>query len=1025
MHDRVVGLSRSWGWLAVLGAVILAWGTPTAWAQIQWQSGTSALSGKTHAEAVETIVSAGLRGADRHVVVQFDEPMTPARRAELQAAGVELLTYLGNHAFFASVGPEGANAAALGRVASLTDAQPIQLDWKLHPYLVQDIVVEWAIVDPGTPVPDGEPSDPVVGAYIVFHPDVDLDAEGKTTVWRYGAWIRSELRSINGLVIELPMSMIKPLAAEDVVQWIEPPLPKMSEVNNSNRARTGADIVQAPPYGLSGSGVTVLVYDAGTVYAAHQDFGGRVQVRDSSGELYHATHVAGTVGGSGAQSGGTYKGMAPGVIIESYGFEQVGGLHEGFLYTDPGDLEADYSQAINTYGADVSNNSIGTNTAANGFPCDWEGNYGATSQLIDTIVRGDGSNPLFPAPFRVVWANGNERSSGRCGTTYHTTAPPACAKNHITVGALNSNDDSITYFTSWGPTDDDRLKPDISAPGCQSNDDNGVTSTNTGGGYTTLCGTSMASPTVCGLSALLLQDFRAQFPGRPDFRNSTLKVLLAHTAVDRGNVGPDYQFGYGSVRIQPAIDLMHTGTFYERDTNAGESNAAFVVVAPGDPELKVTLAWDDVPGPPNAVPELVNDLDLRVYGPSGIRYYPWTLGGLANPSAPAVRTQEDHVNNIEQVVVDNPQPGTWSIEVYGYNVPVGPQPYSLVGEDLVELGVFISFPDGLPELIAPGVPTSINVRIAVTGQDYVEGSGTFHYRYDGGTWQTAPLVPLGGELYQATFPAPNCDDTPEYYFSAAGTATGVVTKPGDAPTTVYTAQVATLTTFIRDNGETDQGWTVENIQLSSGAWGRGVPAGDGSRGDPTEDFDGSGQCWLTDNRIGNSDVDGGPTRLVSRTFDMHRTADPIFEYARWFRNDDLDQDRLTVEISNDNGQSWTLIESVPDTVGWVARTLHLTDYITLTSQMKVRFSAVDNPNNSKTEAGIDAVDLFDIACVPPLTGDFDADGDVDLGDYATFHDCLTGPGGGILPGCAPADLDTDVDVDLGDFTAFQAAFTVP
>jgi hypothetical protein len=315
----------------------------------------------------------------------------------------------------------------------------------------------------------------IVAAYLIFHPDVALGLEGLTLMAQYGVVVRDTISVVNGLVIELPLAALPALASEDAVQWIEPPLPRFSEWNDSNRTRTGADTAQAAPYSLTGSGVTVLVYDAGFARASHQDFGGRLTVRDSSGLSGHATHVSGTIGGSGAASGGVRRGMAPGVIMQSYGFQYDGsGI---FLYTNPGDLQADYNQAINTHGADIANNSIGTNTETNGFPCSIQGDYGVTDQLIDNIVRGS-----LGTPFRVVWANGNERQGNRCDVEgfgdYYSTAPPATAKNHITVGALNSNNDSMTSFSSWGPTDDGRMKPDISSAGCQSDGDFGVTSAN-------------------------------------------------------------------------------------------------------------------------------------------------------------------------------------------------------------------------------------------------------------------------------------------------------------------------------------------------------------------------------------------------------------------------------------------------------------------------------------------------------------------------------------------------------------------
>ncbi|HVP10565.1 MAG TPA: S8 family serine peptidase, partial [Phycisphaerae bacterium] len=645
--------------------------------EIRWRTGKASLPAVAPDEVAGRISELAAGASAHHIIVQFAQPVSLAQRQALETFGLQLLGYLGDNAFFASVSADRLDAQAIARVGSVSAMSGIAQSWKLHPFLNDGNLPTWAVVAPPDKV-KGDSGDLMIATYVLFHRDVGLEGDAVRVCEQHGATVRGKLRSINALVAEVPFNNIRALADEDGVQWVEPALPRMEGNNDDNRLRTGANIVQAAPYNLDGSGVTVLVYDAGTVYAGHPDFGTRVHVRDDSGEHYHSTHVAGTIGGSGAASSGQYRGMAPGVIMESYGLQQAGGLHQGFLYTDPCDIEADYSQAINTYGADIASNSIGTNTAPNGYPCEWEGNYGITDVLIDTIVRGDGSNPLFPAPFRVVWANGNERNSGRCGTTYHTTAPPACAKNHITVGAVNSNDDSVTSFTSWGPADDGRMKPDLSAPGCQSNGDMGVTSCTTGGGYQVLCGTSMATPTVAGLSALMMQDFRTHYPSRPDFRNSTLKILFAHTAVDLFNPGPDYQTGYGSVRIQPAIDLMRTSNWLEGEVSQAGTVMLLAIVNPGDPQLKVTLAWDDVPGTPNVNPVLVNDLDLRVYSPSNVRAYPWTLGGVLNPGAPAVRTQENHVDNIEQVLVDSPQTGAWRIEVYGFAVPQGPQPFSLV-----------------------------------------------------------------------------------------------------------------------------------------------------------------------------------------------------------------------------------------------------------------------------------------------------------------------------------------------------------
>ncbi|MFO0839522.1 MAG: S8 family serine peptidase [Phycisphaerae bacterium] len=637
--------------------------------QIQWRSGATPTVQRTAADRAQALADA-VRAGERHVVIQFAAPVTDELRAKLNDAGVSLQAWLSDNAFFARLN-DGVDAGMLGDIDTLTDLQRVHTIWKLHPTFARREVPTWAIVPApqnARPIAVGELW---VAVYVLFHADVTA-AESSALAAAHDALIASDLYTVNGLVLEMPLAQVELLAGSDAVMYVEPALPPQTVTNDGNRAITQANIVQAAPYGLNGAGVNVLVYDGGTALASHVDFQGRLTPRDNSGLITHATHVCGTIGGAGVANS-LYRGMAPAVTFQSYGYEQAGGLHQGFLYTDPGDLQNDYNQAINVYGADISNNSIGTNTAANGFPCGWEGDYGVTDTVIDSIVRGG-----LGAPFRVIWANGNERGSARCGSTYHTTAPPACAKNHIAVGALNSNDDSVSYFTSWGPADDGRLKPDISAPGCQVGGDGGVTSCGTASNsaYITYCGTSMASPTVCGLASLVLQDFRAAHPGQPDPRNSTLKVLFAHTAQDVDAPGPDYKTGYGSVRVQRAIDFLRTGNFFEASLSQGQVNRVLAVVSPGSSELKVTLAWDDPPGTPNVTPALVNDLDIVALDPAGVQHFPWTLGGVANPAAPAVQTAADHVNNIEQVYVASPAAGVWTIEIRGFNVPVGPQPFS-------------------------------------------------------------------------------------------------------------------------------------------------------------------------------------------------------------------------------------------------------------------------------------------------------------------------------------------------------------
>ncbi len=652
---------------------------------ILWRSGSAARSSSNREDALRRLEARSKKGADepRHFVIQFDGPLSATGKRSVDEAGISLLRPLGANAYFAAVETTNANVGRQPVFAHLTNVFEIEREWKRHPLLADGQSPSWikAKLSEGEVAPGAERRRLVLN--VLFHADIDLKTRAINEVAAVGGKVISVVESINTLVVDIPESSLDRLIDRDAVQWVEPPLPPLDGVNDQNRSRTQAEAAQAPPYDLDGSGISVMIFDGGTADAAHADFGGRLTPRDLAIAVDHSTHVAGTIGGDGATSGGLYRGMAPGVIMESFGFEPS--FDDLFLYSNPGDIERDYRDGL-ALGVAVANNSLGTNTCANLFPCEISGDYGVTANLLDTIVTGGLGRRLT-----TVFAAGNERNDlGECETGhccrcidegvhtpegYRSIAPPAGAKNTIGVGAVNSDDDSATFFSSWGPTDDGRLKPDISAPGCQNDGDGGVTSTIVGGGYSTFCGTSMATPTTTGVIALILQDYRAQYPSEEDPLPSTVKALLVQNAADVGPVGPDYQTGYGSIRTVDTVDFLRTGSFAELSVEqAGTSG--FVIEVSGESTLKVTLAWDDAPATPNVLNTLVNDLDLVVIDPNGVRHFPWTLDPNV-PDAPATQDAVDSINNIEQVVVDLPTAGTWTIRVVGTNIPEGPQTFSI------------------------------------------------------------------------------------------------------------------------------------------------------------------------------------------------------------------------------------------------------------------------------------------------------------------------------------------------------------
>ena len=960
-----------------------------------WRNDTKVVQLESQSVAeIQSALLASRESLAKHRWVELARPATELSKRALRESGVALLTALGGRHFFAKIDNARLDVDQLLRSGALLQIREIELSSKMHPSLWQGTPPEWSKskseLDDST----------YVAVQVLLHAQAPLEHIDLIAA-RHAGTVTARWYSTPGAIIEVPWGSVRALAAEDIVQWIEPPLPAFGNFNDSNRAASEANAAQSGPYNLTGAGITALIYDGGTVLANHDDFSGRAVVRDGAPLSDHSTHVAATVGGDGSASGGTFRGMAPSVKIESYGLQfTVGGGTA--LYSNPGDFESDFNDAINLFGADVANCSIGANIALTGQPCGLLGDYGVMAGLIDNVVRGS-----LGSPMRIIWAAGNERGLAACGQLYNQVPPPVGAKNHISVGALNSNNDTMTSFSSWGPTDDGRLVPVITAPGCQSNGDNGVTSASSTGtsAYAVLCGTSMAAPTVTGITALLLEDYRDQFPGIPDPRNSTLKALYAHTAVDLGSGGPDYQFGYGKIDATAAIDQMRTGQFLEDQLGQGDNFQFTVDVTAGTPELKVTVAWDDVAAAPNVVAALVNDLDIHVTSPSGARAYPWVLDP-ANPATPAAQGAADRLNNIEQVFVANPEVGVWTVEVFGYSVPDGPQPFSLVADSGIS-ALVVALPDGAPTLVPADTSTEISVRIVTIDDTVVPGSELFHYRLLGGSFTSVPLDQVSSEFYKATLPGPSCASTPEFYVSAQGVNSGLVTVPSMAPAEFFSSDVGEVILVSEDNLESSSGWVLgsSDDDAISGLWVHDEPTGTAAQ--PSVDHSPNGTfCFVTGQGpvggpVGSNDVDFGKTTLMSPAYDL-AGLDARISYWRWFSNGQGvagNDDVFNVDISADNGQNWVSVEVIGPTGaetngGWIYHQFRVLDFIIPTSQVRLRFVARDDDPQSIVEAAIDDVVIDYSQC---LGNDCNSNNIVDADEIAGGAPDVNG--NGVLDEC--------------------------
>jgi len=507
------------------------------------------------------------------------------------------------------------------------------------------------------------------------------------------------------------------------------------------------------PGGTVGTSLTGIVpgnrlgvWDGGAVLGTHQELTGRVvQVDGSTDYDDHATHVSGTMMASGVQANA--RGMAYQANIRAYDWNNDNSEMSG----------------AGTGGMLVTNHSYGTITGwyFNGASWIWYGDP-ALSNVADYKFgfydsrAADWDLIALNNPFMLICKSaGNDRGQNRTGSgswfysdgTTGSAPPPLAdggtsgydcistygnAKNILTVGAVrkigNSNTNNgwtkvsdvvMSTFSGWGPTDDGRVKPDV--VGCGVDVYSPTAASNTS--YDTYQGTSMASPNVSGSLFLVQQHFN-NLKGR-FMRAATLKALAIHTADEAGNTGPDYQFGWGLINTAKAVQTISDSTgssIDERTLTNGSTFTTAVNATGGTTPLRVTIVWHDRPGTPAAeqlnptTRMLINDLDLRVRRNSdNVIFQPYILDP-ANPSV-AATTGDNIRDNVEQVLINSPQQGTYTITVAhkGSLLSGLSQPFSIIISGLA----------GLPKaVISTTNSTAICTNNSVSFVDQSSGSPT-------------------------------------------------------------------------------------------------------------------------------------------------------------------------------------------------------------------------------------------------------------------------------------------------------------
>ena len=638
-------------------------------------------------------------------IIQFNAIPNHDQLKAITEQGIQLIDYLPHNAYLAAI-PTNIDFTSFQNL-NVRGLYPIETIHKTGQRLDDLDFPDWAV------------KGHLVTLSLKYHKGIPTD-QIIADLTQFQVRVKEQLPQGQILIIDIPVKRIDKLIEKPYVNFVdviaEPGEPESDDGRHLHRSNAiDGDFYGARDY--DGSGVNIAINDDGAV-GPHIDFEGRLNQQD--------------VGGIG-NPGGTHGDMTTGIAAGAGNLDpEIRGMATGsyvhvrdYVSNMSGTLPLHLDSAVLIFSSSYSN---GCNAG-----------YTNTTSLVDEEVY---NNPTLMQVFSGGNSNNNDCGYGAGDQWGNVTGGHKIGKNVIATANLNNND-QIVNSSSRGPASDGRIKPDISAHGRDQ------LSTDPNNTYDPGGGTSAAAPGIAGVMAQLHQAHRELNAGQTA-PSALLKAALLNSAEELGNDGPDFIYGWGKVNGLGAVKILENNQYLYASINQGGSNSHQITIPAGVHRAKIMVYWNDKEASTSAATALVNDLDATVVSPSSTTYFPWVLDHTPNPtnlSTPAT-TGPDHLNNMEQIAIDFPAAGTYTLTVDGTTIPFGTQDYVVVYEFLTD-EITVIHPMGGEGLI----PNTTNrIHWSAYGN-----SGNFLLEYtedNGSTWNTiSNTVPGNNRIYN--WPVPN------------------------------------------------------------------------------------------------------------------------------------------------------------------------------------------------------------------------------------------------------------------------------